>query len=97
MEFEKNKPITADDIAMANAPHVTLEPAHGDIRPDVANIPNVARPDNRTFKFETESTAEIAAAAPSGVKHQHHSLALIFAIVTVVIFVAVLALLYVVR
>jgi hypothetical protein len=97
MEFEKNKPATAQDMALADTPRVTLEPAHGDVRPDTPNVPNAARPDNRNFEFETESTAD-AALSTGTVSHQsHHRFALVLTIITVLLFAAALAVLYLLR
>lgn len=97
MEFEKNKPATADDITLADAPRVTLEPTHGDLSPGIGNSPNAAgRPDNRNFEFETESTAEAALSTPSS-RHPHRKTALLFTLLTVILFAAALAVLYLLR
>jgi hypothetical protein len=97
MEFEKNRPTTAQDIALAEIPHVTVEPAHRDIRPDVSNSPHMARPDNRNFEFETESTAQTALTTATPSAHPHRNFALLVTIVTVVLFAAALAVLYLLR
>jgi len=98
MEFEKDKPATAEDIALANVPRVKLEPAHDGLRPDIGNSPNAAsRPDNRNFEFETESTADAAMADTTRSRHPHHSVALVLTILTVVLFLAALAVLYIMR
>ena len=97
MEFEKDTRASAQEIALADAPHVNVEPAHGDVRPDTTNIPNAARPDNRNFEFETESTADLAESSGTKSRHSHHRLALVLAIGTVMLFGAALAFLYLFR
>lgn len=97
MEFEKNTPATAEDIALAEVPHRTVQPAHGDIRADVVNVPTATRPDNRNFEFETESTAEAALSTSSTSHHPHHKTAVLLSAGTALLFVAVLAALYLTR
>lgn len=97
MEFEKDKQASDEEIALADAPHMSVNPAHGDIQPNVANIPNAARPDNRNFEFETESTAELAMSSAGDKPQPHHRTALVLALLTVLLFGAALAVWHVYR
>lgn len=83
MEFEKNKPTTAADIALADAPKVTLQPVHGDIHAEATNM-NYSHQGEANFKFESESTD--ATADTLNRSHPHHRIALIIAIVTAIVF-----------
>lgn len=97
MEFEKDKPASAEEIALADAPHMSVNPAHSDIQPNAANVPSAARPDNRNFEFETESTAELAMSNAGGKRQSHHRNALVLALLTVVLFGVAIAVWYVYR
>lgn len=97
MEFEKNKPATAEDIALADTPKVTLQPVHGEIRTEPINN-NYTHENEATFKFEAEST-DAAALAPdsSSTGRSHHRMAVIVSLATAVVFGLVLFGLYSLR
>lgn len=88
MEFEKNTPATAEDIALADAPRLTLEPVNGDVKADQFN--SVRTFSTETFEFDTESTTPEAhdgnAVSSTPEPHPHRMTALLAAIGCVVIF-----------
>lgn len=97
MEFEKNKPATAEDIALADTPKVTLQPVHGEIRTEPINN-NYTHQNEASFKFEAESTDAAALAAGSGsAGHPRHGMAVIVSLATAVVFGLVLFGLYSLR
>ena len=86
MEFEKNKPTTAQDIALADAPKVTLKPVHSDVAPEPLSTSYGQHNDN-TFSFERDSTANTTDRAST--KHPHHSLAAAIAIYAAAVFAGI--------
>lgn len=62
MEFEKNAPTTAQDIARSEIPHMTVEPMHRSIEPEFIDAPSgITTEAKQGFSFEAESTAGLAA------------------------------------
>jgi hypothetical protein len=94
MEFEHDKPATATDIALADAPKVTLQPQH-DVQTDPV-IRDRSHRNEGSFEFETESTSAAALTAQSS-EHPHRHTALFVAFGTVIIFGLALAGLYLMR
>ena len=86
MEFQEDTPATAREVALGDAEHVTLLPAHGDI--DATTPTAINSETNRAFSFDTESTE--AAARTAELHNGHHHLALAISIVCVVLFGGVL-------
>lgn len=87
MEFEKNAPTTAQDIALADAARVTLQPMHGDIKPDSITSTAIATDATReSFEFETESTAPAAMSSSKLTDHPHHTMAIIIALISMLTF-----------
>lgn len=94
MEFEHDKPATAKDIALADAPKVTLQPYHDvDIPPVISDR---SHRNEGSFEFETETT-DAAALTAQASRHPHHQTALIAAVVTIVTFGTTLLVLYLTR
>jgi|GEM_PF-2069590 len=97
MEFERNKPTTAEDIALADAPRVTIQPMDANVAPDLAMVPGIGNLEaRRNFEFETESTTAQALSS-SGRRPSHHYLAILVGLLTVVVFGGAIALLYLLR
>ncbi len=69
MEFEKNIPATAEEIALADAPKLTLQPNNADIAPEPLNS-NHSHLNEATFAFESEKTDPASNATPQ-VNHSH--------------------------
>lgn len=87
MEFEKNTPPTPDEQTLSEVPHVTVEPEHRNVAPDLTDAPGLGTAEaEQTFKFDTESTELAAASAP----HSSHRVAVVIGIAIAVIFVAAL-------
>lgn len=98
MEFEKNAPTTAQDEALADAPHVTLQPVHGEVKADFSNTPAITGDETkRTFDFETESTAAAAVSNGRSASHPHRLTAILLAIVIALLFAGGLYVLYSLR
>jgi len=94
MEFETNKPTSSQDIALADAPHVTVEPLH-EVTPDLTNAPAIGNKEaDRTFGFEAESTEAAALSDTNRTAHPHHRLAAVIGLATALAFGAVIYLLY---
>jgi len=91
MEFEHDKPATATDIALADAPKVTLQPYH-DVQTDPV-ITDRSHRNEGSFAFESESTSAAALTAQASA-HPHHRTALIASLLTVIVFGLALAILY---
>lgn len=90
MEFEKNKPVTAEDIALADAPKVTLQPTHAEVKAEPVNS-NYTHENEATFAFETESTpTPVTSANEHPTNHPHRKIAAVAA--TAIVFVFGLAL-----
>jgi hypothetical protein len=93
MEFEHDKPATAQDIALADAPKVTLQPYH-DVQADSV-VADRSHRNEGSFEFESESTDAAALTAQSST--QPHRTALLAAIGTVVAFGVVLLVMLAIR
>ncbi|MES2875966.1 MAG: hypothetical protein V4678_00690 [Patescibacteria group bacterium] len=87
MEFEKNTPASAQDIALADTPKVTLQPVSSNVRAE-AVMNNYSHQNEAAFEFETESTGTPAAASTTS--HSHHKVALISAVLCATLFGAAL-------
>lgn len=85
MEFEKNKPTTAQDIALADAQKVTLSPLHSEVAPEPLST-TYAHQGDGNFGFERESTASTS---DSESKHPHRSLAAAIAIYVSAVFAGI--------
>lgn len=83
MEFEHDKPASAADIALADAPKVTLQPYH-DMQVDSV-ISDRSHRNEGSFEFESESTTAAALTAQA-TTHPHHQMAIIAAVFTVIVF-----------
>ena len=94
MEFEHDKPASAADIALADAPKVTLQPYH-DVQVDPV-ISDRSHRNEGSFEFESESTTAAALTAQA-TAHPHHHTALLVAVLTVVVFGLCLLMLYLTR
>jgi hypothetical protein len=94
MEFEHDTPATAKDIALADAPKVTLQPYH-DVQVDSV-VADRSHRNEGSFEFETESTDAAALSAQTSNLSHHHT-ALVAAIGTVVVFGAILLVLFMAR
>lgn len=94
MEFERNTPATAQDIALADSPKVTLQPVHGEVRVE-STATNYAHQNEAIFEFESEATDAAAAQQPG--TSSHHVTAIITAVAIAVIFGGGLSLLYFLR
>lgn len=90
MEFEHDTPASAKDIALADAPKVTLQP-YNDVQVD-SFVADRSHQAEGSFAFETETTDAAAQSAKTAAP-SHHNTALAAAIGTVIVFaVALLAL-----
>lgn len=87
MEFEKAKPATAQQVALADAPLMTVQPVHADVRPDVPNT-NYTHQNEAVFEFESETTDQ--AAFRAGTAHPHHMTGIIVAATTASLFGGIL-------
>ena len=95
MEFERNAPTTAEDLALADTPKVTIQPAH-----ELEAMPVIADRSHRTdgsFPFETESTAPAALTSSELNSRAHHRLALTVSTVIVLVFFAAVVSLFLLR
>jgi hypothetical protein len=92
MEFEKNTAPTAEDIALADAPKVTVQPLHAEIPIDPVTY---HYQQEKTFTFESEKTDGTKWRSKFG-QHQHH-FAAVTSIGIVVVFAASLSILYLSR
>lgn len=98
MEFERNTPTTAQDIALADTPRLLLDPLHSDVHADLSNAPRLQNGDvARTFEFETESTAVAATSSAKNSSAAHHRTAALLGAGTALLFIAGVVILYVVR
>lgn len=75
MEFEKNIPATAEEIALADAPKLTLQPNNADIAPEPLNS-NHSHQNEAAFAFESETTDPANSLAPQA-NHSHATAALV--------------------
>lgn len=97
MEFERNAPTTAQDVALADAPRLSLNPLHGDVRADLSSAPRLGSASaTQPFEFETESTAAAAKSHTSG-STSHHRTAALLGAATALLFISGLIVLYLVR
>ncbi len=97
MEFERNAPTTAQDVALADTPRLSLDPLHTDIQADLSNAPHLANDEAaRTFEFETESTAAAAKSRTDG-STSHHRTAALLGAATALLFISSIVVLYLVR
>lgn len=96
MEFGNSTKASQEDINLADAPRVILDPIHEEI---TASIPMTTGSEAlQEFTFETESTTEQAAALPNPTEsYPHHRTALVAAVGAVLIFSAGLLTLYILR
>lgn len=93
MEFGKSTKVSAEDVALADAPRVALQPVHRDIRSQTPTVQDSEVVSG--FAFEQESTAEAAIVKPA--KHPHHSTAVIVSICVTAVFVGAIAFFYFLR
>jgi len=89
MEFESNTPPSDREIALADAPRLSIQPVHIDRLPEATSIDRSRRND-RTFEFERETTTETAIQS----SHPHHRTAIIAGVACAVLFCSVIMLLY---
>ncbi len=96
MEFEKNAPVTAEDVALADAPRLNLQPMHGEVKAEQIDTPHSAQVG--TFAFDAESTSADTdtspEAAPASDAHPHKATALLVATGCVVVFGGLVAFVY---
>ena len=89
MEFEKNKPTTAQDIALADAQKVTLQPLHVDVAVEPISS-HIYQQADATFAFEHEATVDTQRSRVGSITRSHHLLAFVSAATTAVIFGGIL-------
>ena len=70
MEFERNTPATPQDIALADAPKVTLQPLNTEIHAESVQN-NYSHNNEATFEFETEKTDGESVATNQRHPHTH--------------------------
>jgi hypothetical protein len=99
MEFETPKAATMDDIIRADTPRVTLQPLHANVEPDPTEAPRLADAEaaETVFDFETESTAAAALSSTKLTDHPHHTVAVFFAGLVVLMFGGALLAIYLMR
>jgi hypothetical protein len=86
MEFEKNAPVTAEDVALADAQHVTVQPVHQEIHADLSDAPLITSMESsRTFEFESEATTPSSDKSQSS-SHPHRRIALLLAALIAILF-----------
>lgn len=90
MEFEDNRPATTEEIALANAPRLTLKPTHSDVAPEPLNT-TLPRQDEPNFAFDAESTQQVITAEPQAEpRAQTHKTALIVSVGCALLFACAL-------
>lgn len=87
MEFEKNAPATAEEIALANAPKITVQPLSNNITPGLLNT-NRSHANEATFVFEAETTET---QVNDGTEKPTHTVAIVIAGACALCFAAGLA------
>lgn len=96
MEFEKNIPPTAEDIALADIPKVTIHPLHKDLSLDSRSFDR-SHSNEGTFSFEHETTEQHTHNESSLQQHPHRTIALTAALSSVVTLCLVIAITLIVR
>jgi hypothetical protein len=87
MEFETNKAVPDSEVIRASVPHVTIQPVHPWVTPDVTYAPTpFDSTPHKSFDFETESTAAAAISNAKIAQKPQHLTALVLTLLTLSLF-----------